>query len=272
MIKVEKNFDDVPNILSLNPKENAKSRKVVFEKNILSKKYIDTKNSYKTKSVQDKLKKIYNSKCAYCEKNLLDSPKHIEHYRPKNIYYWLAYSWDNLLLSCGECNSTKGTKFDTINKKVIYNNEQFEDIHNLSKNYDKLELPKIINPEKEDILDKLIYDNDGKIDSLDYRVKYTIDKVCKLNRNELVQKRIQILNDFKNYIEDCYNMFLANKVNIKVFKPIIKKFQEDCKKENEFYSFRYFILNNIKIFFDNKHQQKIISSLLINNRNIINAT
>ena len=99
MIKVEKDLSDIPNILRMNP-EKKYCRSIVFNKNILSKQYSDDKNSYKVNSIQKRLNKIYYTKCAYCEKSLLDSPKHIEHYRPKNIYYWLAYSWDNLFLSC----------------------------------------------------------------------------------------------------------------------------------------------------------------------------
>ena len=86
MIKVEKDFSNIPSILK---KEN---REEAFNNNISSRSYCDSKNRYKVGSVQKRLNKIYNLKCAYCEQKLLDAPKHVEHYRPKNIYYWLAYS------------------------------------------------------------------------------------------------------------------------------------------------------------------------------------
>ena len=95
MIKVNKRFDNIPDILTLKPKRG-NSRQIVFDENIKANKYIDTKNSYKVDSVQKRLNDIYNLKCAYCEDTLLNSPKQIEHYRPKDIYYWLAYSWEIL--------------------------------------------------------------------------------------------------------------------------------------------------------------------------------
>ncbi|MBL6448416.1 hypothetical protein JMN32_19035 [Fulvivirga sp. 29W222] len=78
-----------------------------------------------------------NNKCGYCEKKITESYGDVEHYRPKSTvevlpddkekwgkeqepknnvkgrifengcekgYWWLAYSWDNYLLSCSICN------------------------------------------------------------------------------------------------------------------------------------------------------------------------
>jgi hypothetical protein len=57
-------------------------------------------------------------KCCYCERKILRSYNDVEHYRPKGSadrrpgctlthgYWWLAYSWDNLLFACPHCNRT----------------------------------------------------------------------------------------------------------------------------------------------------------------------
>ena len=256
MIKVNKDFTDIPKILK------SQNRKDAFDKNILSSQYADEKNLYKVDSVQKKLIEIYHLKCAYCEKNLLDAPKHIEHYRPKDTYYWLAYSWDNLLLSCGSCNSSKGIKFQVKKTIAIYNNEPFEDIHSLGNSYDIIEEPMVVNPEKEDVLDKLVFDKDGNISSLDDRVIYTINDVCNLNRKELIQKRVKLLNDFINKINEHYLLFLKEKGGLSRFIPDIKFFINECSVENEFYSFRYFILNNIELFFEDKNIHKILKGLI----------
>src|SRR5262245_45289492 len=75
------------------------------------------------------LLKLFHGKCAYCEaKIVLDQHNgDVEHYRPKGAvtdendkvievedghggkrphggYYWLVYSWENLLTSCIACN------------------------------------------------------------------------------------------------------------------------------------------------------------------------
>lgn len=255
MIKVDKNFTDIPIILK------SQNRKEAFDKNISSAQYIDERNLYKVGSVQKKLNEIYYLKCAYCEQKLLDAPKHIEHYRPKDLYYWLAYSWDNLLLSCGSCNSSKGIKFQVKKTIVTYNNESFEDIHSLGNSYDVIEEPMVVNPEKEDVLDKLVFDKDGNISSLDDRVIYTINDVCNLNRNELVQKRVKLLNDFINKINEHYLLFLI-KGDLSRFKPEIKFFIDECSVENEFYSFRYFIINHIELFFEDIGKQRILKGLI----------
>ncbi|MEA2099101.1 MAG: hypothetical protein U9P72_03130, partial [Campylobacterota bacterium] len=90
MIKVEKDFNDIPKIL------NSKNRKDAFIQSLKDKAFNHGKILYKPQELKNRLYKIYNLKCVYCEDTLLNVPKHIEHYRPKDIYYWLAYSWDNL--------------------------------------------------------------------------------------------------------------------------------------------------------------------------------
>lgn len=54
--------------------------------------------------------------CAYCHGTLTQSDRgDVEHFRPKSIYWWLAYSYQNYLLSCRRCNSVrKRTKFPLV--------------------------------------------------------------------------------------------------------------------------------------------------------------
>lgn len=261
MTKVNKNFTDIPNILTSTPSRGS-SREIVFLNNISNANYVDEKNSYKTSSIQKKLTEIYHLKCAYCEKKLLDSPKHIEHYRPKNIYYWLAYSWDNLLLSCGSCNSVKSDNFEIQNTRVSYDNETFNNIHNLGNNYDSRESPLIINPEKDDILEDIKYDVQAKIDSDNVRVKHTIDEACNLNREELITLRLVLLNDFINSFNKHFNNYLKERGGLSRFEPDIEIFIEKCNTTEEFFSFRYFILNNIDVFFEEEPKRKILKAVI----------
>lgn len=69
------------------------------------------------------LKKETGGKCAYCEvpaagrsrskaKGGLVAHCDVEHFRPKDLYWWLAHSFENYLLSCQVCNqSFKGNQF-----------------------------------------------------------------------------------------------------------------------------------------------------------------
>lgn len=256
MTKVEKNFEDIPSILK------HASRKDAFDKNVNARAYSFGKKLYKTGKIQKKLNEIYHLKCAFCEQKLLDAPKHIEHYRPKDTYYWLAYSWDNLLLACGSCNSAKGKNFKIENNQASYNNETFDEVHTLGKSYDDIEKPFIIHPEKEDILKYIKYDKKGKVSSKNLRVQHTIEDACKLNRDELVKKRLMILNDFINQINKHYFLFIQEKGGLSRFKPDIETFIEKANERSEFYSFRYFMLHNIELFFEDKAIQKIIISLI----------
>ena len=48
---------------------------------------------------------MQHRKCCYCEK-LEEQAKYrdVEHYRPKARYWWLGWTWENLLFACFECN------------------------------------------------------------------------------------------------------------------------------------------------------------------------
>ena len=63
------------------------------------------KKIYGHKDVKKLLCEIQNDKCVFCETKFThDSPGDVEHFRPKSVYYWLAYEWANLFLACEECN------------------------------------------------------------------------------------------------------------------------------------------------------------------------
>ena len=43
-------------------------------------------------------------KCAYCESREQLKRNDVEHFRPASRYWWLAFTWENLLFSCRNCN------------------------------------------------------------------------------------------------------------------------------------------------------------------------
>jgi len=73
---------------------------------------------YGHKTVKQALIDMQHGKCCFCESKILHiASGDVEHYRPKAGYrqnrdealrkpgyYWLAYAWENLLLSCERCN------------------------------------------------------------------------------------------------------------------------------------------------------------------------
>jgi uncharacterized protein (TIGR02646 family) len=80
---------------------------------------------YASEAVKSELEICHHRKCCYCEIPIrTPAYPHVEHWRPQNSsrqergqgrmrpgYFWLAYSWDNLLWSCAFCNSNKNDLF-----------------------------------------------------------------------------------------------------------------------------------------------------------------
>lgn len=79
---------------------------------------------YGYKVVGEFLWKAQHHKCCYCENKIRKAFNDVEHYRPKTTanrspgcalkhgYWWLAYTWENLLFACPSCNrSYKNSDF-----------------------------------------------------------------------------------------------------------------------------------------------------------------
>ncbi len=79
----------------------------------------NTSLKYDGEDVKKALGDLYHGKCAYCEQL---SNLEIEHYRPKEAYFWLKIEWTNLLYACHDCNmvGSKGTLFPTVNRFTFY--------------------------------------------------------------------------------------------------------------------------------------------------------
>ncbi|EDP95126.1 hypothetical protein KAOT1_06572 [Kordia algicida OT-1] len=119
MIAIDRNSVEIPDIL----KDGSEKLKKELEEAIAY--YSDPANTkafkfkvYSNPTVKEALIKMSIGKCAYCESDILVTyVGDIEHFRPKGEieelkatgnskpgYYWLAANWDNLLLSCRNCN------------------------------------------------------------------------------------------------------------------------------------------------------------------------
>ena len=79
-----------------------------------------TFNSNRWKSAKEQLLAETGGKCAYCEGTTdMVSFGDVDHYRPKSIYWWLAYCYDNYVASCQLCNQKfKRDAFPVQNRKM----------------------------------------------------------------------------------------------------------------------------------------------------------
>ncbi len=130
-------------------------------------------------------------KCTYCETPVLVGQYgDIEHWRPKGAvsdmngnpvdhpgYYWLAYDWRNLLLSCITCNRKwKKTRFPVNGS------------HASEPGGEHAENPLLVNPLWDDPEQHLYVDKSGVMIARTDRGRACIE-VCGLNRPELVRAR-----------------------------------------------------------------------------------
>jgi len=255
MIKVEKNLNKVP--ASLNGRLTNKRRAEVIEageyptslKKLNANPVFEVitlapyNSRYKYKDVKERLEIIYNYKCAYCEQRV--EGYHVEHYRPKSIYYWLAFSWDNLLLCCSTCNSHKLDNFEVLERAII-NKSSAGKFHNLRDDYDQFEKPLLINPEKENIREYLDFGKDGSISSKEPRVNHTI-KTIKLHRTFLKNERLALYNEFeKKVVSRIIEHKSRDKKALLKLEGLIEDFITDSEDPiKEFISFRKYIIKHL---------------------------
>lgn len=140
---------------------------------ILTKEFIADKSKtvWRKPYIVQPLKTMSHCKCCYCEISLIEQSRemHVEHFHYKDKYMEEVVMWDNLLPSCRQCNSNKGTT-DTYSEPMLN--------------------PTIDNPKE------YLYLNMFMIKSKDNRVnskgKNTVDILELNNRERLVNPRIKI--------------------------------------------------------------------------------
>lgn len=134
MIKIEKP-EEAPKKLSDAGKKKRRSHSSSYTRNKAKydagkKKFEFDSKIYGHKTVKEALIKAQHDKCCFCESKVTHiSYGDVEHFRPKGGfrqkpkdslgkpgYYWQAYEWSNLFLSCQLCNQRfKGNLFPLQN-------------------------------------------------------------------------------------------------------------------------------------------------------------
>jgi len=118
MIKIDKTGVAVPTILSTNGVTEVNKNNVAFMRG--ERRFLILNSIYGHPTVKECLITLQNDKCCFCERKVsAGEPGHIEHYRPKGGYkkddksklvrpgyFWLAYDFENLFLSCNKCNTS----------------------------------------------------------------------------------------------------------------------------------------------------------------------
>jgi uncharacterized protein (TIGR02646 family) len=143
--------------------------------------------------VQEALTALFHGKCAFCESPYAASaPTDIHHFRPlqgaldpvdgrvsRGHYWWLAYVWDNLYPTCGECHQAAGPRFPTRGPRA---GTRTTGARLLS------EGPILLDPCRDEPERSLRFTRDGMVWADDERGSVTIDTYA-LNRPGLVEAR-----------------------------------------------------------------------------------
>ena len=153
-------------------------------------------NIYRTPLIKRTLMKAQHEKCCYCESKILPTGYGaVEHFRPKGGvrqdsnsreekpgYYWLAYTWSNLVVSCSRCNTShKKTLFPLLNPDHRARNHN-DPIDN--------EEPMLVDPGAEDPRDHIRFRYDAP-EPQTPRGKETIC-VLGLERSDLAEARLKM--------------------------------------------------------------------------------
>lgn len=110
MIKLSKS--DEPDLLSNN--KDHWTGEFIELKNANTKIPDSVRYRYRKKEIKDQLKNETSDKCAYCESKFSHvSPGDVEHITPVARRPELIFTWDNLTVSCNECNRRKGDYYST---------------------------------------------------------------------------------------------------------------------------------------------------------------
>jgi len=148
------------------------------------------------------LLQLFHGKCAYCESAIAATqPGDIEHFRPKEgaeslkgerdqtHYSWLAYDWDNILISCIDCGRRRklGGRFAGKGALFPVEGHRAPLLASVSE-CRALEKGTLLDPCFDSPEEHLAFEEDGTCRSLTDRGQLTID-VLGMNRPSLLDQR-----------------------------------------------------------------------------------
>jgi hypothetical protein len=152
-----------------------------------------------SREVADALSEVFIAKCGYCESPLSGSGfGDVTHHRPigsaagirdtpqdapsPDHYGWLAYEWNNLFLTCPECNRAKRNFFPVRGPRAL--------LRTTWKEVESTEQALLINPCRVDPRRHVTFGMDGRVIPRDEVGSVTIDTLH-LDRENLVRAREQ---------------------------------------------------------------------------------
>jgi uncharacterized protein (TIGR02646 family) len=177
---------------------------------------------YRARVVKQALTELFHGKCAYCESRFESTSfGDIEFFRPRSGvterpdhpgYWWLASSWENLLIVCAECNRVRAIEGHRSGKGSRFPVE--EEAHRAMRPEDDLrrEQPLLLDPCNDNPEEHLVFSDTGIVSSATPRGQTSI-AVLGLNRMLLVAARRRAVQQVDEHFEILEKTFEINSVN-----------------------------------------------------------
>lgn len=183
------------------------------------------------RELRDFLAKLSYGKCWYSEAKEVYSYYHVDHFRPKSEYWWLAFDWKNYRLAGQVGNISKRDEFKVLRHKANNPDDPIED-----------EVYYLLDPIDENDPLLLFFDETGEAVPSDEdnefnkeRAVYTIE-VLKLNYEPLKEARRNVWFKCKGIIDEIKSLSTnpANATNRAIIKEKIKQLKELLEPNQEF--------------------------------------
>jgi uncharacterized protein (TIGR02646 family) len=238
MIRIYKDFDNPPVGLV------GKSCQAQRQKALAEKAKHDFSGYYYRDSTIESLRKIYKYKCGYCETHeSAGASLRVDHYRPKagvkdspdhGGYYWLAYEWSNLVLSCEKCNGRKVHNFPLQNEadqvtgpSIGIDGLPTGDSCRADKDTLLNERPLLLNPELDDRNEHLTFLPNGTIEAKSEKGRKSIELYF-LWRDKLIEDRKNMTDDIVEKLKKHLLKYLKREINEDTYRYATQDVYEEA--------------------------------------------
>lgn len=228
MIRVNKDFDDPPAGLVTGSCQKQRQKALVEKAGHKVSGY-----HYRDSTIEA-LRIIYKYKCGYCETHeSAGATLRVDHYRPKagikeapahEGYYWLAYEWSNLILSCEKCNGRKLHNFplqdeaNRINEPILGPDSLPPNDYCRANGAILLhEKPLLLNPELDSPDEHLVFLPNGTVDSITDRGTKSIELYF-LQRDKLIESRKNMTDDVVEDLKKHLLRFLSREIDEETYR------------------------------------------------------
>lgn len=204
--------------------------------------------------VKEALWEMHCGKCCYCErKRDMKRDSDVEHFRPKSAvagedhpgYWWLAYEWDNHLLSCKTCNQT----YKQCHFPLMAGSPRAQGPNDAHSSENAV----LINPAKEDPERSIGFEWSNavfvKAVGLDDDLRgHRTVKLLGLNEGTLPEQRAEIMDELINIVQMYFYAKLSN--NKELLDEMKGKVKWATSPEREFAGFRRAFFKGLMLYGD----------------------